>query len=105
MKINNWREGSIVLSFDNGLEMSIIWGPGSYTSNHDADFSREPFEKPVVSGDVEIMFRGDWPANAVSRILERDFPSDDGVAGYIPVEKIFELAAIAQMYIPGRVML
>jgi hypothetical protein len=91
------------LIFDNKLEMSVIWGPGAYGDNYRADFDIEK-NSNVESNTVEIMFCGDWPNNPINAIIGRDIP-EDGVVGYIPVEKMIECIKVGQTYVPGKEML
>lgn len=92
-KISSGREAQIRFHFSNGVELSCIWGIGSYTDNHGLNGRPEEFMKNFEdrhlkewsSTTVEIYSCGDNP-NGINEWLIENY--GDNPASYVPVEDI-----------------
>lgn len=78
------RKGAVRYIFDNGNEVSIVFGAGTYTDNYDLDLDYWRNNEQVKSKTVEIMPNGH---PAFVRWMERNYECYD-VAGYVPVADI-----------------
>lgn len=79
-----WRERRIRLIFENGWLLSIVWGSGTYSSNHLNNTYNIPFiEEPTV---VELAA---WNERLKGGMVT--WPDGDTVEGYVPVEALPEI--------------
>lgn len=82
---NNWRHNSIHLTFPNGNILSTVWGVGTYSDNHDFDFTPDPsegFRVFMQSDEVEISILK-APAKLVKKIMKKYDVENDSVIGYL----------------------
>lgn len=86
-----WRERRARLRFENGYTLSIVWGDGTYSSNHDAaygerhpdiGFSEEPFTEEARTAELGV-----WMPEG--ELMQ--WPMGDTVAGYVPAWVIARL--------------
>lgn len=80
--IASHRKGATRYKFDNGNEVSIVFGAGTYTELNDTDWETRTDSSLIESKDVEIMVDG----KAFEKWFDRKY--DGNPAGYIPVSEI-----------------
>lgn len=98
-KIKGLDNGQIRFSFDNGVEISIVWAPCSYSDNYNTHFDFTG-KQMLESSTVEIM--------VISGASTDEIMGDgkeDSVRGYVPVSELFTILQRCKNYVPGKVML
>lgn len=90
----NLKHNCLHLNFPNGNSISTIWGPGSYSENHDAfDDPNEfiaKYKTFMDSNDVEVMIS--CPDKLYKRIARKyNEGSDNSVIGYLNITQWLEI--------------
>ncbi len=85
------------MKFDNGWAVSVQWGPGTYSDNHDMDFDehykKKMGESMLQSEDAEVaVFKpnGDWGTQEVWSLMFGKELCDD-VVGWMRAEEVAEV--------------
>lgn len=89
IEVISHKQAAMRYIFDNGNDVSIIFGPYTYSDNHDLSPFREAFEV-LRAEKVEIMVDG---KAAFVKWFERKYGDNPG--GYIPVADIPAILKIA----------
>lgn len=92
------QKGAFKLTFSNGVAVSVIWKPGSYSDNHNVfngtqDINHDwlmglDSQKPTVSSTAEVMVTDD-PTGRATKYMERHFGYNP--AGYLSVDNVMEI--------------
>lgn len=91
MKITQHTKNGVYIVFNNGLQLSTIWGYCNYCENYDKK-TEDDFGFGVQkdgSHDVEFMLFGD--DEKLIKKLCKKFGSDDNPSGYIELEKWLDM--------------
>lgn len=105
---DSYQKGTFGVTFANGIRLSVIWKPGSYSDNnalHFGDLDRykeghldmQKFMgldgEPCLSKTAEVMVSAD-PTNQMSAFLE-NYHDGDNPAGYLTVDEVMRLLVFA----------
>lgn len=71
-----------VVPFENGWQVSVVWGTATYSDNHDSVGAPEPFTETPARVEVAVMS----PDGGMV-----DFPGGDSVCGYVPGHVVLDL--------------
>lgn len=84
-KVSSHRKANVVYWFDNGNNVRIVFGPGSYSENYEVGYEAR-LDSNLESETVEIHVTGD----AFIRWMDRRYagPGAYGIYSYIPVCEI-----------------
>jgi hypothetical protein len=91
--ISSHVKGAVRFHFDNGVELSVIFYPGTYSDGKNTDGK-------ITANTVEIMITG--KAECKTILHDED---DDSVRGHIPVPELFDIIDKCRNYVPGKEML
>jgi len=103
-KITNWRANRILFDFDNGFKLSVVFGFGSYSDNHNVSVVNEHlinrlfivgnWDEHIESGseNVEIMFsKIPKGGERLVRAAHKKYSGDGSVIGYLPVSDLYKI--------------
>ena len=93
--------GRLHIVFPNGYTISIINGPGSYSTNHDAPINLESHKQPWESTTMEAACMKEDGSFVVVPGFESDFRDDD-VAGWKDSEWIARFIQTTANLEPGQ---
>ncbi len=98
IKIDSNDIGKVGYSFDNGIRLSVIWGPCTYSDNYDMAFEELRAKHNASSATVEIMQTEGDPK--FQRWLAKKFghprlDEDIDPVGYIDVKFLLEILEMA----------
>lgn len=83
----NHTHNGVNLKFDNGNQLSTIWGSGSYTENHNAPIEYFSELMPEGSNTVEVMIETDRNTRReINAYLNQPLDNDD-VIGHLSITK------------------
>ena len=85
----NWRHNAIHLTFPNGNGISVVWGAGSYSDNHDT-WECNDFQNFMESDTVEIMILN-APDKLYKEIRKKYEFEDDNVKGWVSITEWLEI--------------
>lgn len=78
------------LNFPNGNSLSTVWGVGTYSDNHDADFSR--YDERFKEGSMTCEIMPDCSEKCKKKISK--VCDLDSVAGYLTFEQWLKVVNI-----------
>ena len=89
MRSCEFRYRQALIPFENGWQVSIVWGSGTYSDNHDFD---GPFTETPVLVEVAVL--------NCEGLTET--PDCDTVLGYATGEQVLELIEVVATWHTGR---
>lgn len=97
-QVNDRTKSGFSMQFENGLRVSVQWGPGTYSDNYDKIWMPDTTPTALTSNIAEVaVFK-----NGVFDVLRGDVdfvkgwphcPEYDEVAGYLTPEQVAEVIA------------
>lgn len=100
---NSSQKGKFQIKFSNGVGVSVIWGAGSYSDNHDAFMKDGQLDQtklmgtdlePCESTTAEVMITVD-PSGKAVRFIEAHHGQNP--AGYLTPEQVIDILTYARL--------
>lgn len=94
------------MSFENGLTVSVQWGPGNYCKNHNAQYEQIQGRLMMLDGECENAEVAVWRTDSGRWLRAGDFLGDDDamddVLGWLSADQVVDLLVAVKNYDPSK---